>query len=211
MRLSILTPSIRPEGLKVVQECLQQQTFTDFEWFVEIGLPAKGNDLNAAYNRMLRRATGELVVSYQDWIQIPDDGLQKFWEAYQENKRTFFTAPVGKTTDWKKVVYDWRESPDAAMDWQRWEIDWGAAPLAALKEIGGFDESLDAYWSFDNVNVGLRASLAGYEFKNLHENKAIAYDHDAVSEHPFRDKYNPSFHNERLEDIRHGRWEKFVA
>jgi hypothetical protein len=82
-----------------------------------------------------------------------------------------------------------------------WEIDWGAAPLDALKKIGGFDEALDQYWSSDNVSVGHRANLAGYKFKCLTDNRAIALDHDAFMEHPFRKNYNPSFTNERLRDV----------
>lgn len=201
-KISVITPSIRPEGLIVVQECLGSQTFTDFEWLTEIGL-GKEHDLNKAFNRMLLRAKGELVVFYQDYIKIENDGLQKFWEAYQKNKDTFFTAPVGKTKNWKDVEWDWREAGgDAA--WNRWEIDWAAAPLWALIEIGGFDEALDEFWSFDNVNTGFRASLSGYKFTNLSDNKAIAYDHDAYQPHPFRKAYNPMFHSQRLRDIEMG-------
>ena len=198
MLISVLTPSIRPHGLSVTQSTLEKQTFQDFEWLVEVGIPNKGHDLNAAYNRMLRRAKGELVVSLQDYTTIAPDGLQRFWEGYKENPDTFFTAPVGKTLDWKEIKYDWRENKEAKMDWQRWEIDWGAAPLEALKKIGGFDEALDEFWSCDNVNVGKRASMHGYKFMNLPDNKAVAYDHDKVETHPFRKNYNPDFNNERM-------------
>lgn len=183
--------------MKVTQESLQNQSLKDFEWLVEIGLPPK-HDLNTAFNRMLRRAQGELVVFLQDAIKAPPDGLQKFWDAYQANPTTFMTAPVGKTLDWKEITWDWRNHPEGRMDWMRWEIDWAAAPLKALKDIGGFDEELDKFWSSDNVNVGKRAQLKGYNFGNLIENPAVAYDHDAVMPHPFRARFNPDFTNERL-------------
>lgn len=198
-KITVCTPSIRPEGLALTQASLQSQTFQDFEWLVEIGLPP-AHDLNAAYNRMLRRAKGELVVSLQDFIRLEKDGLQKFWDAYQEFPDTFFTAPVGKTLDWTEIKWDWRDS-DAVMEWNRWEIDWGAAPLKALKAIGGFDEALDEYWSSDNVSVAHRANLNGYKFMNLRENKAVAFDHDEVIKHPFRDRYNPAFNNERMQQV----------
>jgi hypothetical protein len=70
MKISVLTPSIRPQGLAITQQCLTEQTFTDFEWLTEIGLPNRGHDLNSAYNRMLKRANGELVVSLQDYIKV---------------------------------------------------------------------------------------------------------------------------------------------
>lgn len=203
MQISVLSPSIRPEGLAYNQECLERQTFTDFEWIVEVGLRTK-HDLNAAYNRMLRRAKGELIVSYQDFIKIEDDGLQKFWDAYQKDPYTFFTAPVGQTLDWTNIEWDWRNHPQAQMNWQSWEIDWGAAPLECLKKIGGFDEEMDGHWAGDNVNVGLRAQMMNYNFKLLPDNKAVAFSHNKHIKHPFNHTFNPSFMNERYDAIRRG-------
>lgn len=197
--ITVCTPSIRPLGLQYTQESLKKQTFKDFEWLTEISIPERGHDLNAAYNRMLRRAKGELIVSVQDYITLPPDGLEKFWEEYQKDKTTFFTAPVGKTLDGEKIDWDWRAFAPDEMDWMRWEIDWGAAPLSALKLIGGFDEELDNYWSSDNLSVGYRASRFNYKFKNLTENKAVAFNHDAKFPHPFREKFNPQFTEERME------------
>ncbi len=207
--ITVATPSIRPEGLKVVQESLERQTFKDFEWCVELGIPGKGHDLNAAYNRILRRAKGELFVSLQDWTKILDDGLERFWKAYQENPRTFFTAPHGKTLDWKTQEWDWRAGTNKEGDiqpcnWNCWEIDWGCAPLSALKEIGGFDEALDQYWSCDNVSVGKRAQLAGYHFANLHTNPAVGLNHNKITSHPFAHRFNPEFNNERMKQIEMG-------
>lgn len=204
MKISVITPTIRPEGLKVIQESLQRQTLTDFEWLVEVGIPGKGHDLNAAFNRMLKRAKGELIVFYEDYTKILDDGLERFWQAHQEHPDTFFTAPLGKVDNWNDTPrWDWRNKTDEC-DWTRWEIDWGAAPKEALFKIGGFDEELDKYWSADNVNVGCRADLAGYKFKCLQSNPALAYDHDKHIPHPFRERYKPAFNNERMEQFRRG-------
>lgn len=216
MKISVVTPTIRPQGLQITQNGLQAQTFNDFEWLVEVGIPGRGHDLNAAYNRMLKRAKGELVVSLQDFIKIPPDYLQKFWDAYQEHPRTFFTAPVGKVDNLDfnpPAKWDWRAWSEKAVPpdtkylpgkWDCWEIDSGSAPLAALKEIGGFDEELDKAWSSDNVNVACRADIAGYEFKNLFHNPALAYDHDAFMPHPFREKYKPSLNTQRMAMFRGG-------
>lgn len=203
-RITVITPTIRPEGLKPNQESLERQTFKDFEWLVEVGIPGGGHDLNRAFNRMLKRAKGELIVIMEDWTKCLPTGLENFWNAYQEDNKTFFTAPLGKTLDWKEIKWDWRAYKDAKMHWNTWEIDWGAAPQDALFEIGGFDEELDMYWSSDNVNVGCRADLAGYKFKNLIDNPAMAYDHDAVTEHPFRKDFNPDFNNQRMTAFRDG-------
>lgn len=195
-KISVVTPSIRPEGLKCIQEALARQTLQDFEWLVEIS-PIGRVDFNEVMNKMLRRAKGELIVSLQDWITIPDDGLEKFWKAHKE-KEGFYTSPVIKGGS-----QDWRIDREEECEWNEWEIDWGAAPLKALKEIGGFDEELDKGWGFDNVNVGMRAELAGYKFYNIKDNIAKGYDHEKDG-HPYREKQDTMLHNKRLEYFKQG-------
>lgn len=202
MKISVLTPSIRPEGLVSIRESLMKQTFTDFEWLVEIGLGK--HDLNAAFNRMLCRAKGELIVFAEDWMKFDSDYLQKFWDAYQEDPYTFFTAPVGKTLDWEKIEWDWRNHPASQMVWHSWEIDSGAAPLVCLKRTGGFDEELDGTWAGDNVSVAWRAKLLGYNFKNLRDNKAVAFDHNLKTKHPFADTFNGELNNQRMREVEMG-------
>lgn len=208
-KISILTPTIRPEGLNIIKECLQRQTFTDFEWLVEVGLPKKdGHDLNKAFNKMLKRAQGELIVFLEDYTKILDNGLENFWNAYQKNPDTFFTAPLGKVDNLEfkgKAKWDWRAYEDAKCIWRTWEIDWACAPKEALFKIGGFDEALDGdLWSCDNVNVGKRAQLAGYKFDNLFSNPAQAFDHDAFMEHPFRHQFKPLINEERMKSFEEG-------
>jgi hypothetical protein len=193
-------------------ESLKAQTFQDFEWLVDIGLGR--HDLNASYNRMLKRAKGQLIVSMQDWIKAPPDYLQKFWDAHCAHPDTFFTAPVGKVDDILDIGeaprWDWRAWTEKEITdvmpgrWDCWEIDSGAAPLAALKAIGGFDEELDKFWSSDNVNVGCRAELAGYKFLNLFSNPVVVWDHDKFTKHPHRENFKPSFNEERMMLFRQG-------
>lgn len=205
MKISVITTSIRPKGLEIVRQSLLSQTFRDFEWLVDINWTGE-QDLNKAYNRLLKRAKGELIVSLQDYIKIEPDALQRLWGAYQENPDTFITCPVGKVDneDYSgEPKWDWRVSPHAQMDWRMWEIDFGACPKEAIFKIGGFDEELDNFWSCDNLNVGCRAKLAGYKFKCV-DIRGIAYDHDAHIEHPFRQNYKPIFNNMRMEEFQNG-------
>lgn len=196
-KISVVTPSIRPSGLEVVRNSLTKQSFQDFEWLVEINTTGE-HDLNAAFNKMLKRAEGDLIVFYQDYIKIEEDALQKFWEFHVEHPDTLFTAPVGKVVNWgDNPVFDWR-TETTEISWNQCELDWGAIPKKILDEIGGFDERLDEWWSFDNVSVGKRAQLCGYKFACLPEVKAIALDHDFHMKHPFREKYNPSAVNQIL-------------
>lgn len=197
VKISVITTSIRPKGLEIVRESLISQTFRDFEWLTEINWTGK-HDLNTSYNRLIKRAQGELIVSLQDYIKIEPDALQKLWEAYQKDGDTFFTCPVGKVSneDYSgEPKWDWRVFENAQMDWRMWEIDFGACPKYALYDVGGFDEELDGLWSMDNVSVGMRAEMRGYKFKCLRDIKAIAYDHDAHIGHPFRGQYKPALSN----------------
>lgn len=207
IKISILTPTIRgKEALAPNGESLMSQTFdfSEIEWLTEEGDGSK-HDLNAAFNRMLRKAQGELIVFMEDYTKCTTNGLLKFWEAYQKEPTIFWTAPLGKTLDWKEIKWDWRAYADAIeTTYNCWEIDWGAAPLKALQEIGGFDEELDQFWSGDNVNVAYRAYLNGYKFKNLFDNPAVALDHDQIMEHPFRKNFNPAFQSDRMDSFRPG-------
>lgn len=212
MKISVITPTIRPKGLEVIQECLSKQTFKDFEWLVEVGISGNGHDLNASFNRMLRRSRGQLIVFLEDYTKILDDGLERFWKAHQEHPNTLFTAPLGKVDNFgDKPRWDWRawKQKESQTDYTNclprcWEIDWGAAPREILFKIGGFDEEFDKHWSGDNVSVGVRADLAGYDFKCLFTNPAVAWDHDKHIAHPFRDKYDTSFINDRLDAYKAG-------
>lgn len=207
MKISILTPTIRgQEALKPNAESIASFTFPadEFEWLTEEG-DGTQHDLNAAFNRMLRKAKGELIVFMEDYTKATTNGLIKFWEAYQKEPNIFWTAPLGKTLDWKTIEWDWRAHSDAKeTPYNCWEIDWGAAPKKALFEIGGFDERLDQYWSGDNVNVAYRAYLNGYKFKNLFDNPAVAFDHDKRMEHPFRKNFFPAFLDKKLEEFKAG-------
>ena len=198
MKISVLCPSIRPEGVEIVKQSFATQTFNlnEAELLIQMG-DGKTHDLNAAFNCLLKKAKGELIVFWEDYTKATTNGLIKFWEAYQKEKDVFWTAPLGKTLDWKTINWDWRATQGLTdIQSNQWECDWAAAPLKALKEIGGFDEELDKAWSFDNVSVAKRAEFKGYKFKNIFDNPAVALDHDKVSEHPFRKNFDSLFSNE---------------
>lgn len=201
VKISVVTCSIRPKALEPTRNALLKQTFTSFEWLTDINWTGEV-DLNQSLNRLIRRAKGELIVFVQDYVELPPDALQRFWEAYQ-SKPAFYTVPVSKYDD-ENETWDWRAKRTGAIDWRDWEIDCGAAPQAALVDVGGFDEELDRYWGYDNPNVGLRAHMKGYEFYCLPEIKCRAYDHNKHETHPFRNRQNVDFANTRLALIESG-------
>lgn len=192
--ISVITPSIRPEGLKVVEGGLAMQTFRDFEWIRRLSVPGPVPDLCRSVNSALREATGDLVVFLQDYIKIGPDGLKRFWEKFQQFPNACYTAPVGKTFDWKNVEWEWRthHQPDALLEYYQWEIDWGAAPRSAIVEVGGFDEDYDSGFGWENVDLALRLKKAvpGLEFRVDPENRAVAFDHDKFIPHPFKGRPN---------------------
>lgn len=201
--ISILTPSIRPKGLEVVQESLAKQTFQDFEWLVEMGRPPKC-DLAQALNRMLKRAKGKWIVMLQDYIKIEPDGLERFLKVADEKK--VITGVGGKTTDWKNIKWDWREVGEfRQIPYLNWEGDWAIAPLKAFQDVGGYDEEYDKHWSFDNVEIAFRMEKLGYTFWVLPDNKSVHFDHDKFEKHPFRERFNPDFHNQNIRDIDMGK------
>jgi hypothetical protein len=202
MKVSVLTPTIRGlQALRPVEQSLKAQAFGSFEWLIEYG-DGKTHDLSAAYNNMLRRARGELVVSAQDWLWFGPDGLQKFWDAYQSKPGYFFTAPVPKAPSLAVVgeqflyrgdlEHEWRSKEPGECLWPNWEIDWAAAPLQAFKDIGGFDEYFDGAFGNDNTSVSYRAMLAGWKFWAIADNPAVALKHDGLFAHPFRHLHNPA-------------------
>lgn len=191
MRISVLTPTIRPGYLYVTQEVLEKQTFTDFEWLVEVGLHDHGFTLPSDMNKMLRRATGDIIVSLQDCIYLKPNALERI--AALDHTKTAYTYPVGKFKLWDlkraDITWDWRKHmrPGGALiDPSRLELDFGSAPLQMFKDIGGYDEDYCNGWSFDNVEIALRADAAGYELKVMSDIRGEAIDHDDIVEHPHR-------------------------
>jgi GT2 family glycosyltransferase len=202
--ISVITPTIRPAGLEEVRNSLQKQVFTDFEWLVDIGVK-KTNDLNASYNRLIRRATGELIVSIQDYTTFGPEFLTELWQTYKEEPNIAWTVDVAHV-DVDTVEFDWRHSSKGnTIQFNELEICAGAIPKKILYDVGGFDEELDALtWGFDNVNLGLRIAMKGYEMRVHPTASAQQFKHDTIRKHPYRKYMEPDLHNHRLDQIRRG-------
>lgn len=117
MKISVITPSVRPEGLDIVQKSLDNQTFREFEWIIvgPVSLvnsyrgmisdfykragygvsllhePPKNEgdmyNLNKAWNKAFKEARGELFVSFVDMTWAPPNALQQFWDHYEANPK----------------------------------------------------------------------------------------------------------------------------
>jgi len=180
-KISIVTPTIRPDYLHITKECLDKQTFQDFEWLVAEGNIEDGFTLPRDMNEMLGQAKGEIVVSLQDCITIPPTFLEDLLKLDLTKAWTF---PVVK----EGTAGDWRLHKEGEVIPECWEIDLACAPLKLFRDVGGFDESYCNGWSYDNVEIALRAKAAGYSFMCNPKLIGSAIDHDAIIEHPFRRK-----------------------
>jgi len=180
--ITVITPSIRKEGLLLVKEALDKQTFEDWEWV--IGSPFKPEQkciwvkdefhdgywsLNRIYNSMISKAKHDLIVSWQDWTYAKPDALEKFWNDYQVTKGVI--GAVGnkyKDETWtEKVWSDPRERSDQGTFYActPQDVEWNlcACPKRALYDIGGFDEEMDFLgFGCDGVSVNERMDKFGY-------------------------------------------------
>jgi len=111
MKISVITPSLRPELIGIVAKCLKRQTLKDFEWL--IGTPADCMDdmreallpydqkhkfvadppkregdyysLNKCWNELIRVCEGELVVNIVDGLWFEPSLLERLWHHYEAN------------------------------------------------------------------------------------------------------------------------------
>lgn len=184
--ISVLTPSIRPQYLNITQECLENQTFTDFEWLTEIGLRNNGFTLPSDLNKMLKRAKGDRIVMLQDCIRIDTDALERINALTHE----LWTFPVGQVMAFgNEPEWDWRATNDGTLLGPHyWEADFACAPKQAFFDVGGYDEEFNKGWSWDNVEVARRMYRAGYTGYCDSSIRGVALKHDSLGEHPFRFK-----------------------
>lgn len=105
-KIVVLTPTIRNEGLKIVQKALEEQDFEDFDWY--IGSPEKPKDtwgnwvnddfkggywtLNRIYNKLIKESDGELIVSWQDYTYGDKNILSTLWERYQKDNKSLVSV-----------------------------------------------------------------------------------------------------------------------
>ena len=130
MKITVMTPSVRPEGLEIVRQSLEKQDFPkeDFEWVVCTPAPfppifdtvsmaggvrsrwieerpkREGDfyNLTKAFNDVFKNAEGELCIMAVDLIWFPADTLTNFWNHYEENKRACVGA-IGHQYDPESV------------------------------------------------------------------------------------------------------------
>jgi hypothetical protein len=166
-QLSIITPTIRPQGLPMVWECLKKQTVQKWEWL--IGAPASMLDeirsllpndrrirlfaepernpddfysLNRTWNMLVHEAQCEPLVFLVDWIWFPDDMLAKL--------APYPGGVSGFGHHYKEIVNDKPEElwlkdqrDPTTQNVLAMELACAKLPRSAILEVGGFDEKYD--------------------------------------------------------------------
>ena len=233
-KVSILYCTARPGGLDILRESIKVQTFQDFEviivdelrrWefqenfqdnrvqFVEPPTKKEGAfwNLSASLNKGTEVARGEVIVLLQDYIFVPEDGIKKLVEIYDQDKPCLvsgvghqFLAPpyINADAPWS-VWGSWPGRPSGELVFQdprikghgvyvctpvEWEANYACFGKEIWENIGGFDEDFDAGWGYDNVNFAERAQLAGYNTFLDMDNQCLCYSHiHLLNEKTFRD------------------------
>lgn len=204
MKISVLTPTIRKEGLEIVRQALAKQTLKDFEWLIgskfdpEIPEATWVKDdfeggfwtLNRIYNKLFKQAKGELLVSLQDWIWIKPNGLEVFWDDYIATDGNSLITGVGdqyaQVNEFgKPIVKIWSDPRRTTkygsfyeVNFNDIEYNWAALPKQLVFKAGGADEELDFLGLGAEIfSIGDRLNDSGYTFYIDQTNESFTVRH----------------------------------
>ncbi len=187
-KISVITCSVREAGLPLIAYALAKQNFTDYEWVVDtmsVKNPGDYWGVYKAYNRAVKRARGELIVSVQDYTSFNPDALDKFWTHYQDDPKGIVSGVGNKYADDTWTVMTWKD-PRERDDKPSFgpcipeEIEWNfcSIPKAAIYAVGGFDEWGDKYSSLCGLDVIMRLGIqGGWMFYLDQTNKTYSLEH----------------------------------
>lgn len=230
MQVSVITPTIRPEGLDIVRKALKKQTFRDFEWIIgskedpEIPEATWIHDdftggfwsLNRIYNALFESAKGDIIVSWQDYIHAGPDALQKFVQNLEtEGPNTIISAVGDHYAELNKygkpmikVWSDPRKTTEHGSFYQCNfpDIEWNlcATHKKTHTDIGGFCEKLDhTGYGMDGYQVNERLNDTGCKFfldQSL-ESMTLRHNRDSYDGEDNWNKNN-NLHNGGYEQVR---------
>jgi hypothetical protein len=237
VKVSVITPTLRKEGLNVVRNSLAHQSYRNFEHL--IGSPfdpeipeaiwVKDNfkggfwSLNRIYNRLFSRASGEIIVTWQDWIWAPPDALEKF----VINVEAAQAVVSGVGDQYEKVgrfgkpeIKIWSDPRKTDKYGSFYECnpndaEWNfcAFPREAIFKIGGMDEKLDFLgYGGDQLQAVERMDACGTRFFLDQENESYTVRHsrDLFGGQKNWDKnhvlFNGEYSTRKQEIIGSGQW-----
>lgn len=170
--ISVIIPTIRNVSLN--EKALSRQSFSDYETIIvrPNGPKPEGlfYTLNRDYNRGIKQAKGQLVVSYQDMIDIRPDTLERFWEHYKSNPKAIVGALGDQYSSMEPPVKVWSDPRKTTKYGSYYpcmpddiEFTLCAIPRQAFIDVGGFDEEYDKGAAVGEKELMRRMFKAGYE------------------------------------------------
>jgi hypothetical protein len=229
-KISILTPSIRKAGLKIVQKALNRQTFKDFEWLIGSSFDPQIKTakwikddfsggvwtLNRIYNKLIKNAKSDLLISWQDYTFSDPNALEKFYYHFKNEPRTLvsgvgnkykqvYPTPIGQT--WQDPREHQNSNDCYSVNFNDIEFNFCSIPMVAFKAIGGFDEQMDYLgYGMDGYNVVHRLhDLGSFDFKIDQSLKSYSLDHDRVAQwdenNMLGDKYKAHVKNRQTQRL----------
>lgn len=238
-KVSVITPSIRPKGLEIVKNALKKQTFKDFEWLIcsvfDPGIPeAKwipdnftGGfwSLNRAYNSLFKFSSGDIIVTWQDWIFANPDALEKFVDNVE--KTNGVVSGVGdqyeRVNKWgKPEIKIWSDPRKTDKYGSFYEVnsndaEWNfcAFPKQAIIAVGGMDEQLDFLgYGGDQLQASERMDQLGIKFylDQTNESCTVRHNRGDFGGQDAWDKahvlFNGKYDQRKRELIQSGQWPK---
>ncbi|HET7488647.1 MAG TPA: hypothetical protein VFJ85_12015 [Acidimicrobiales bacterium] len=209
--VSVVTVTNRPGSIDVTWSALESQRLQDFEWVLcdelyswrrdevaaavadcrlrHVPAPVVEDDLwnlNKSYNEALRHCSGLLVVSLQDYIWVPPDGLQRFWDLFCEHGPRLFASGVGhayrpppaRDPRGKVTIFErpWSAGAAAEHEWVRTGTD-----VRHPDDDGGLVDCGPDGWE---LNWGAAPLEAFYEiggFPEDHDRRFVSCDNLSVA------------------------------
>ena len=231
-KITVISPSVRPQGLEIVKQALTYQDFKDFEWIVctpqkmesevrevlhdcifkYVGMPPLQKwqvwDLNASYNRMIEQSKGELIVSWQDYTFGDADILGRLYAHYLRDNNKLVSVLGNKYPDDEFDIPAWID-PRYDIDVPTWmEVEWNlcSCPKDLLYKIGGFDEGADKFFGMDGFGVNHRLSKIGARFGLEKESQTYSLFHGRVKDWDRLNGLNGPY-GERVDELKKiGKW-----
>lgn len=189
MKISVVTPTVRENGLDLVAKCLKRQTLKDYEWIVVspfkfvsrddrvvwVHDPGKNEgdyySLNKAWNSAFKIAGGELMVSIVDLLWFPPETLEHLWTHYEANSKAciglighqYSELVNGKPENlvWK----DPRETRNGFYEIKPFDLELCIAsiPMKGIQEVGGVDEEYDQAPAWSEKDLACRLAALDYK------------------------------------------------
>jgi len=227
IKVTIYTPTIRKGWWRTMAKNIAEQTYKNIEWIIvddheddrsemaekmkkEFAIDIKylrGKErkmkrtyaLVNANNTALQQAKGEIFVFLQDFVYMPNDGIEQIVKLHRDHPDALlalpdmYVAPKVKpdieSEDWfngeddifgtfirknVRIQNKGLRNTDNPYDFEQ---NYGAIPTKIARALGGWYEFYDEGLGYDNTDIAYRALQMGYKIILDELNIAICVDH----------------------------------